>query len=226
MLGVIDDIKLQNIAEAIREKTNKETTYTPNDMAIGVNEVYEAGKKAEQKKFWEIFQNNGNRDNYIYAFGYGQFRDDIYNPEYDLKGNLQGAFNQSSVTDTKVRLLNVTNLYQAFRWSLVKRIVELNVSEKTTNWAGAFDYAQALSDVTISGELSYSANFSSCPLAVESMKSIITHLKNYAGTESAGAYTLTLKDTCKTLMAEQGEIEELGGKTYDAYIADIGWNLA
>ena len=61
---------------------------------------------------------------------------------------------------------------------------------------------------------------------LESMKNIFEHLKNYAGTSNAGACTLTLKDTCKTAMAELGAIPEFGGKTYDAYLTDIGWNLA
>ena len=83
-----------------------------------------------------------------------------------------------------------------------------------------------LKNIIFDGVIGVSASFAICPLTVESMKSIITHLKNYAGTSNAGTYTLTLSDTSKTAMAELGTIEEFGGKTYDAYITDIGWNLA
>jgi hypothetical protein len=37
---------------------------------------------------------------------------------------------------------------------------------------------------------------------------------------------LWLLDNTKTAMANLGAIAEFGGKTYDAYITDIGWNLA
>ena len=83
-----------------------------------------------------------------------------------------------------------------------------------------------LTTITVYGTIPISISFSSCPLSVESMKSIVLHLKNYAGTSNAGAYTLTLKDECKTTMANLGAIPELNNKTYDAYLTDIGWNLA
>ena len=60
------------------------------------------------------------------------------------------------------------------------------------------------------------------------MKSIITHLKNYAESESEGKYTLTLKDECKTKLQEDMERVELDGEVYTYFelIAVKGWNLA
>lgn len=100
------------------------------------------------------------------------------------------------------------------------------VSDKLKNYINAFGSCIKLKNIIVEGVIAVSISFSTSPLTVESMLSIITHLKDYSGTENAGAYTLTLKDSCKTLMAEQGVIDELGGKTYDQYITDIGWNLA
>lgn len=63
-------------------------------------------------------------------------------------------------------------------------------------------------------------------LTIETAILIFTHLKNYAGTESVGQKIIALSDTMKTLLTEAGALAELDGKTYDAYIADKGWNLA
>ena len=120
----------------------------------------------------------------------------------------------------------VTGFTQAFNGCLsLERVVGIDFSSATAI-TSCFTNCSKLSDITVHGTIPVSISFSYSPLTVESMKSIITHLKNCSGTEDAGKYTLTLKDSCKTLMAEQGTIEELGGKTYDQYITDIGWNLA
>ena len=104
--------------------------------------------------------------------------------------------------------------------------IEILRVHETTTFSGPFNNCLNLKDITFEGVIGRSISFSTCPLSVESMKNIITHLKDYSGTTNAGKYTLTLKDSCKTEMANQGAIEEFGGKTYDQYIADIGWNLA
>lgn len=104
--------------------------------------------------------------------------------------------------------------------------IEIMRVNENSKFDSCFAGASKLQNVTFEGVIGRSIAFSFSPLSVESMKSIITHLKNYAGTANAGKYTLTLKDSCKTLMAEQGAIEEFDNKTYDQYITDIGWNLA
>lgn len=54
------------------------------DYAAKVGAVYEAGKKAEYDKFWDIFQENGNKTHYSYAFaGYG-WTPDIFHPKYNM----------------------------------------------------------------------------------------------------------------------------------------------
>ena len=109
--------------------------------------------------------------------------------------------------------------------SSVKTIEIIRVKEETI-LNNTFDNCKALENITFEGVIGQNVSFAASPLTTTSLINVITHLKDYSGTDKAGAYTLTLKDTCKTLMAEQGAIEELGGKTYDQYITDIGWNLA
>lgn len=87
-----------------------------------------------------------------------------------------------------------------------------------------FRMCYSLTDFESEGTLAISISFADCPLTVETIKSLILHLKKCTGTE-AGKYTLTLKDICKTAMANLGTIEEFNNKTYDEYISDIGWVL-
>lgn len=65
-----EESNIQAIAEAIREKTGTDNTYDTSEMASGVGEVFEAGKKAEYDAFWDRIQQNGNRDFYEYGFYY------------------------------------------------------------------------------------------------------------------------------------------------------------
>lgn len=59
-----------------------------------IDEVYEAGKKAEYDAFWDAFQKNGTRRTYTYAFSYGGFNHTNFYPKYDiiLSGYTVNAF--------------------------------------------------------------------------------------------------------------------------------------
>ncbi|MBR2885549.1 MAG: hypothetical protein IKB93_12320 [Clostridia bacterium] len=258
-----------DVCEKIRERTGSIDVIKSREMANGVNEVYEAGKKAEYDKFWDDYQNYGKRTNYKHAFagvGWGGRR---FYPKYSMQpDNAQTMFVESSsywaTWDLVARLeecgvsidfskvigsgfnnvfmncmsttipfidttsANDTSLGYAFHTPYVTKIYGIKLKDSgTQTFPSTFNNATGLKDIIITGGvIGRSISFSASPLTIESMVSIITHLKNYAGTQEAGKYALTLKDSCKILMAEQGEIEELDGKTYDAYIADIGWNLA
>lgn len=143
-----------------------------------------------------------------------------------LSAFCNGCSNLEVIEDINFRGSSGDYYYQAFSYATKLHTIERLPMSETTTSADAFLRCGALQNIMIDGVIGRSISFSYSPLTVESMISVITHLKDYSGTENAGKYTLTLKDTCKTLMAEQGAIEELGGKTYDQYITDIGWNLA
>lgn len=55
-------------------------------VTIAENErkVYEAGKKAEYDAFWDLFQQNGKRDNYMGAFGGIGWTIDTFKPKYPI----------------------------------------------------------------------------------------------------------------------------------------------
>lgn len=109
----------------------------------------------------------------------------------------------------------------------LKTIEILRVLDITT-YPSTFSYCKSLEYIRFEGTIGTSISFSYSPLDVESMKDIITHLKNYTGTENEGTYTLTLKDECKTILQEDTQTVELGGEVYTYFelIAAKGWNLA
>lgn len=78
-----EEADIAAIATAIREKTGGDKTYKVSQMDEGVNEVYEAGKKAEYDAFWDSFQKNGNRTEYYYAFE--GWDEKSFVPKYDIR---------------------------------------------------------------------------------------------------------------------------------------------
>ena len=64
--------KMTAIADSIRSKTGGEEPLTLDDMASGVNEVYDKGctqgYTQAELDFWNAFTNNGARKSYYFAF--------------------------------------------------------------------------------------------------------------------------------------------------------------
>lgn len=56
-------------------------------IAENESKVYEAGQKAEYDRFWDCFQDNGNRKNYRCAFDYDCWNDETFKPKYDISLN-------------------------------------------------------------------------------------------------------------------------------------------
>ncbi len=93
--------KMTAIADNIRSYTGGTESLTLDGMAEGVKEVYkagqesggggnydegyEAGQRAEYDRFWDIYQDNGNRKHYEGAFmGYG-WNEETLKPKYSIK---------------------------------------------------------------------------------------------------------------------------------------------
>lgn len=90
-----------------------------------------------------------------------------------------------------------------------------------------FNACNVLKNITFEGVIGRSISFPHSPLTVESMKSIISCLKDYS-TESPFTYTLTLKDSSKTALQADTETVKFNGEdyTYFELIIAKGWNLA
>lgn len=92
-----------------------------------------------------------------------------------------------------------------------------------TNANNAFYKASALRNITFEGTIPVSISFSYSPLTVESMKSIITHLKNYAGTDKEFTCKVTFSSACLTALEAEGATSPNGNNWLD-YMTDLGWN--
>lgn len=221
----------------------------------GHTEGYEAGKQAEYNSSWDAITQDGKRLSYNY--GFAEWGSEYIRPSikimptnanrmflrclnlkalekkyFDLSKNTEGlsAFCNNCPKLEIIEDINFnpySNYYQSFSYCSNLHTIKRLPFEETTTTDSAFLRCGKLQNITIDGVIGGNISFSDSPLTVESMLSVITHLKDYSeDATNKGKYILTLKDTCKTLMAEQGAITELDGKTYDQYITDIGWNLA
>ena len=102
-------------------------------------------------------------------------------------------------------------------------IEKLIVSENTL-FDSPFKNCTLLSNIIFEGVIGRSISFSASPLTVASMKSIITHLKNYSGTTDEFKYSLTLTSACKTSLEAEGTTSP-NGNLWTEYVSDLGWNL-
>lgn len=97
----------QNIKSKIVESGVEVAENTrPIELAPKVNEVFEAGKKAEYDAFWDTVQENGKRFDYNYGFAGITWNDDTFFPKYDIKPSWSavGLFMRCAVTDLEARL--------------------------------------------------------------------------------------------------------------------------
>lgn len=81
-----------------------------------------------------------------------------------------------------------------------------------------------LVNLAFEGVIGKSISFLSSPLSVASLKNIITHLKNYAGTSSEFSYTVTFKSSAFAELEKEGATSP-NGNTWAEYIDDLKWNL-
>lgn len=80
----IQQEKFKEIANAIRSKTGEMGLIKPADFADKVDEVYEAGKQSEYDNFWDVYQQNGERNDYKNAFGGLSWNATTFKPKYDI----------------------------------------------------------------------------------------------------------------------------------------------
>ena len=139
-----DDKHYKNIAAVVRSCTGSSSLYKPSEMADAVYEAsevrfddgrtsgymegytqgHEEGIQAEYDRFWDAFQENGNRTDYEYAFVGVAWTDEIFKPKYNITptkapfaftsskiSNIKNALERAGVTlDTS----NCTNMNRIF----------------------------------------------------------------------------------------------------------------
>ena len=97
------------------------------NISENVLKVFNAGRRSQHDEFWDAFQNNGNRDNYQYAFGDGWNNSNL-KPKYDIKpisigaaamfkncrfsGNLKEHFEKLGITIDTSGATSVGSMFQ------------------------------------------------------------------------------------------------------------------
>lgn len=142
--------KMTAIADRIRGKTGKTGKLNLDAIASGVDEVYDAGVKSEYDKFWDRFQDYGQRTSYDREGG-RNFTKDCWSfknfyPKYNLSPvnasqmfyNWKNDFGDEYIGDIAQRLedcgvvldiSNATNCYGIFQYcSGITRVPALDFS--------------------------------------------------------------------------------------------------
>lgn len=127
----------------------------------------------------------------------------------------------------EINLSAMANLNQTFYGvSALQSIDKLVLADDGSQTFNTYPFYNnsSLTDIIIEGLIGCSVSFQWSPLTVESAISVITHLKDYSGTDSEFANTLTLSSSTKTALEAEGATSP-NGDTWVEYIKDIGWNL-
>lgn len=120
--------------------------YCDRDICITATQTgdletaYAQGVQAEYDRFWDAFQQNGNRTDYSQAF-VRAWTDEIFRPKYHIKPtNMSGMFQYSAITDLKDKLetlgvtldtSNCTTLIQAFQYAYITHIPTIDARAST-----------------------------------------------------------------------------------------------
>lgn len=71
-------------------------------FADGRNEGIDEGRQAEYDAFWDVFQKNGVRDDYLYAFASCGWTQNLFKPKYGIcASDARYMFQNSSITDIR-----------------------------------------------------------------------------------------------------------------------------
>lgn len=194
--------------------------YKEGEVA-GYNNGVEAGRKAEYDEFWDMFQENGSRTDYRYAFAYTQWDDANFNPKYPIK--IVGTATYTFVGTTfewkdkvlEVDLSEATSLQWTFRnnqfyhlgkcdlssaassngtfavCNNLQSIAEI-VSNENLTWNNDFQYDSNLETVIFSGVIAKSGlNFQ---WSTKLSKASITSIINCLSTTTSGLTVTLSKD--------------------------------
>lgn len=163
--GFISKYILRDIAGFIRKRKGTTDEIKPVDMAAELESIptfedgIEQGKQAEYDRFWDAFQQGGNRTSYANAFQYEWWNDISFKPKYDLicKGSTSSMFDRfggaqhlmpSTVSYNLIELLKnsgvilstggATTMNNMFYYSCISHIPVIDATGVSTTIIGCF----------------------------------------------------------------------------------------
>ena len=192
-------------------------------IAENQQKVYEAGQKSEYDRFWDEFQENGNRNHYFYAFSYHNFDDTTYNPKYPIKTGISNTGGQNlfyssyGITDTKVDISFERTANGAFNSAKKMKTIRKIIATEDVSFTNTFSAAESLENVTIEGTIGVNGfNVQWSPLLThDSLMSIINALKDYSEDTSGTTWLITLgSDNIAKLSNDELNMIEAKGWQY------------
>ena len=153
--------------------------------------------------------------------------------KYRVTLDTSGAttLNYAFCSDTIARVptvstVSVSKLHGVFWWSHhLQQIDRLVLKEDGSQvFESTFDGCTALTEIRVEGTVGESINLQWSPLTVESMKSIISCLKNYAGTPQQGTKTVRFSDS-RWAALEADSVAPDGGTWRNYVVSVLGWSM-
>lgn len=220
---VVKGESLTAVADAIREKTGSTEPLGLVEMPEAIRNIqaddggsydqgFAAGKQAEYDAFWDVYQQNGYRTDYNFAFAGNGWTDETYNPKYPI--NIAtvaiSGFANARITSTKVPIIVNTSrvISNLFNWpSGLTEIPSLKITGIVPGFSGWFEGCGQLEILNITADSVIAAsglNVSACTkLTHGSLISILNALKDYSGSGSTYSVTLGEANLAKLTDAEK-----------------------
>lgn len=205
-----DDVHYKNIANAIREKTLTNAKYKPNEIASGVNEVYEVGYTKGKEE-------GGKIPEYISGFTL-RSDEELDNFEITLPETVTSLENMFAYT-RKFKTItvhatgqNITSLRTAFAFFNIDRVVNIDFdTSKVKDWYRCFTRSglgASSSDHTVNGVLDFSS---------------ATDLSNFTYNGTTGIYHFTVKsETIKVNMTLHVKVDDETMQSVLNGLANVG----
>ena len=199
------------------------------------SDAYEEGRIAERNAFWETNQEGGKRAHYTNAYSYMGYDDTNFNPIYPIAPtNSNGIANifyyNNAITNTKVDII-VTNASarQAFKFCRNMQTVPYIEFTNCTDFYHIAEQCNSLSYIRVGGEIDKSIDFKSCPLDLESAKSVLLHLKNFNTVEDESIWgtvsVLFNSAVWAKLDAEGSDVPETEYVSWREFAYMRGWQV-
>ena len=179
----------------------------------------DTGGQSWYDKFWDAYQQNGEREYYYYAFAY-QWNDECYNPKYPIicgtnSSDGQNIFRSSTITDTKVPIHILANGQAAFYSAARLKTIRKLVVTENTSYVNMFYGTGSIENITVEGVIGKDFAMSGCSkLTHDSVMSVINALKDFS--ETTTTRTLDLHTNTVALLSEEEK----------AIVTNKGWTLA
>lgn len=199
--------------------------------------VYEAGKKdgiqSEYDRFWDAYQDYGNRTRYYYSFAGYCWTDETYNPKYPINAtaNASSLFSYSSITDTKVPInLGTTATNKGSIFQSASKLVTIRelIWNCDIDFAKMFSSCTSLTNITLKGTITRDINMQWCPLTPESAWHVVLQLHPMDITDFM-KYTVTFSAAVWEALDEYARENELIDAEYsvrDMIENGYGWRTA